>query len=339
MRFMKVVQVPSPGADFELVEKPIPTPRPGEVLIRVEACGICHGDSLVKEGGFPGLKYPRVPGHEVVGTIEALDLESPVWRVGQRVGVGWHGGHCFQCSACRRGDFGACDRALTTGLSVDGGYAQYMVAHGEALVAIPNALEPVIAAPLLCAGSTTLGALKNSGAKAGDLVAVHGLGGLGHLAVQFASRLGFRTVALSRGREKEDLARELGAHAYVDTTTDDAAKELRNLGGARVILCTAPDAKAISQLVTGLGPGGRLMILTFVDEPLVVSPALLMRGGRGIVGWVGGSPEDALSVSVLTGVLPKVETFPLEQAAVAYDRMVSAKVLFRAVLTMGGHHG
>jgi len=329
------MQVRAPGAELELVEREVPRPRPGEVLLAVEACGICHGDAIVKGGHFPGLTYPRVPGHEVVGVIHALGSETSTWKVGQRVGVGWHGGHCFHCDACRRGEFGACETVLTTGLSTDGGYAEYMVARAEALVAIPAGLDSVRAAPLLCAGSTTFGALRASGARGGNLVAVHGLGGLGHLAVQFATKLGCKTVALSRGRDKEALAMALGAHAYVDTTAGDAAKALRDLGGADVVVCTAPNAKAISELVGGLRNHGRLVIVTFVDEPLQLPAALLMRGTRSVTGWVGGNMDDALRFGVLTGALPMVEEFPLEQAARAFGRMMSAKVHFRAVLRMG----
>ncbi|MGO8950402.1 MAG: alcohol dehydrogenase catalytic domain-containing protein [Ktedonobacterales bacterium] len=335
MSLMKAVRVPAPGAEFELVHIEIPQPDTGEVLLKVEACGVCHGDAIVKQGSFPGLRYPRVPGHEVVGVIERLGSPSADWQVGQRVGVGWQGGHCFHCRACRRGEFGACERGLTTGLSSDGGYAEYMLARMEALTAIPDELSAVQAAPLLCAGSTTFGALKNSVARGGDLVALHGLGGLGHLAVQYAVKLGFRTAVLSRGTEKEQLARELGAQVYIDTKTQDAAQALSELGGARVILCMAPSSQDISPLVGGLGRGGELVIITFVNEPLRVSPMLLMRGSRSIRGWVGGNGEDTLRFSLLSGVTPMVEVFPLEQAAVAFERMMSAQVHFRAVLQMG----
>jgi D-arabinose 1-dehydrogenase-like Zn-dependent alcohol dehydrogenase len=337
MPVMKVMQVPTPGADFELAHKDIPEPKANEVLLKVEACGICHGDALAKEGHFPGLHYPRIPGHEVVGVIEQLGSPSSHWQVGQRVGVGWHGGHCFQCAACRRGEFGACEQMLTTGLSTDGGYAEYMVARLEALTAIPNGLSSVEAAPFLCAGSTTLGALRHSAAQGGDLVAIQGLGGLGHLAVQYAVKLGFQTVALSRGKDKEELALKLGAHHYFDTTTVDPAQALMQLGGARVILCTAPNSQAISALVGGLGRNGQLMIVTYANEPIQFAPALLMRGGRSISGWVGGNAGDTLRFSLLTHIRPLVEVFPLEQAALAYERMMTAQVHFRAVLQMGEH--
>ena len=333
---MQAIQVRAPGAPFELVERPVPEPLADEVLLRVEACGVCHGDSIASEGRFPGLTHPRVPGHEVVGTIEHVGSPSLAarWKVGQRVGVGWHGGHCFHCAACRRGEFGACESSLTTGLSSDGGYAQFMIARAEVLVPIPEELTSVEAAPLLCAGRTTFGALRSSEARGGDLVAIHGLGGLGHLAVQFASKLGFRTVALSRGAHKQALAMKLGAHHYIDTEAGDPAAALSRLGGARVILCTAPSGSTIGQLVNGLDRNGQLMIVTFAREPIPLSPVAILRGSRSITGWVGGAPEDALAFAVLTGVRPMIETFPLAQAATAFERMMTAKVRFRGVLTM-----
>jgi 2-desacetyl-2-hydroxyethyl bacteriochlorophyllide A dehydrogenase len=335
MPLMKAVQVNQPGADFSLVEKEIPEPKKNEVLLRVQACGICHGDTIPKEGQFPGLQYPRIPGHEVVGMIDRLGSEVQDWKVGQRVGVGWHGGHCFHCHACRKGEFLGCESSLATGVSIDGGYAQYMVARGESLVAIPDTLSSVEAAPLLCAGSTTLGALKTCTAKGGDLVAIHGLGGLGHLALQFAVKLGFETVVLSRGREKEDLARKLGAHHYIDTQQADTVKELMRQGGARVIICTAPNSVALSELVGGLAPRGQLIIITFVKEPMQIFPPLLMREGRSISGWVGGNMADTLNFSVLTGIVPLIEIFPLAQASLAYERMITSKVHFRGVLKIG----
>ena len=337
MALMKAVQISSPGGDFELVRKEIPGPKKNEVLIKVEACGVCHGDAIVKEGRFPGLQYPRVPGHEVVGTIVQIGSESKCWKAGQRVGVGWLGGHCFQCAACRSGEFGACEESLTTGITTDGGYAEFMVARMEALSSIPDGIDPVFAAPLLCAGRTTFGALESSAAKGGDLVAIHGLGGLGHLGLQFAIKLGFETAVLSRGTEKEDLARKLGAHHFIDTTKADAARELLKLGGAKVILGTAPNSKAISELIGGLSRNGEMILVAYAGEMMQLSPALLMRGGRSIRGWVGGRPEDALRFSVLTGVRPMVEVFPLEQAALAYDKMMSGKVHFRAVLKIEGN--
>ena len=336
MALMKAVQIKSPGSDFELVHKEIPKPKENEVLIKVEACGVCHGDAIVKEGRFPGLQYPRIPGHEVVGIIDQLGSKSKYWKVGQRVGVGWHGGHCFQCPACKNSEFDACEDSLTTGITTDGGYAEFMVARMEALNSIPDGLDPVEAAPLLCAGRTTFGALENSVAEGGDLVAIHGLGGLGHLALQFAVKLGFETVVLSRGTEKETLARRLGAHHFIDTNTTDASKELMNLGGAKVILCTAPNGKAISELVNGLGRNGQMIIVTYVNEMIQLSPGNLMRGSRSIMGWVGGHPEDALRFSILTGVRPMVEVLPLDQVALAFNKMMSGKVHFRSVLKMGG---
>ncbi len=334
MPTMKAVQVPAPGKDFELVTREIPEPRGNEVLIQVDSCGICHGDAVAKEGHFPGLTYPRVPGHEVVGIIRKTGSSVSAWKAGQRVGVGWHGGHCFQCRACRRGEFWACENSMTTGLSSDGGYAEYMTAREEVLVAIPEELSSVEAAPLLCAGSTSFGALRNSGAQGGDLVAIHGFGGLGHLAVQFAVRLGFRTVVLTRSREKQELARKLGAHACIDTSSTDAVKELRKMGGARVILCLAPDSKAIGELLGGLGRGGQAIIVSYACQPMQLPPALLMRGGQSIRGWVGGNMADTLSFAILFKVVPMVEVFPLEQAAQAFDKMIDAKVHFRSVLKM-----
>ncbi len=331
---MKAIQVRAPGADFELIEREIPEPKAQEVLIKVEACGICHGDSLAKEGGFPGLSYPRVPGHEVVGTIHKLGSAVAGWKAGQRVGVGWHGGHCFSCSPCREGEFGACDNSLTTGLSTDGGYAEYMIARSEVLHGIPEGLGPIEAAPLLCAGGTTLGALRHSGAKGGDLVAVQGLGGLGHLGVQYAVKLGCKTVALSRGKAKEKLARQLGAHGYIDTDSVDAAKELQAMGGAQVIVCTAPGSKGVGELVGGLARRGHLIMVSFSREPLQIPAVQLLRGARTISGWVGGDLDDTLRFSMHAGVKPMVETFPLEQAALAYEKMMSAQVLFRSVLKM-----
>ncbi len=334
MPMMRAVQVSEPGAGLELVNREIPEPGDNEVLIRVEACGICRGDALAKEGHWPGIKYPIIPGHEVVGVVEAVGSQAKGWKIGQRVGVGWHGGHCFQCSACRRGDFLACGHSLTTGLSIDGGYAEYMVARSEALVGIPDKLTPVETAPLLCAGRTTFGALQNCGARAGELVAIHGLGGLGHLAVQYSAKLGFQTAVLSRGREKEELAYKLGAHIYIDTNATDAVKELKELGGARVILGTAPSSKAISELIGGLSRNGKMIIVTGVSEPLHFSPSLLLAGSRSVSGWVAGSIEEAVRFSMLFGVVPVVEVFPLEQAALAFEKMMTSKVHFRSVLRM-----
>jgi D-arabinose 1-dehydrogenase-like Zn-dependent alcohol dehydrogenase len=334
MQLMKAIQVSVPGAEFELVHKEIPEPKGNEVLIKVEACGICHGDALAKEGHFPGIKYPIIPGHEVVGSINKVGSFVTNWRLGQRVGVGWHGGHCFQCSACREGDFGACEHSLTTGLSTDGGYAEYMVARTEVLVNIPEKLTAEEVAPLLCAGRTTFGALQSCAAKGGELVAIHGLGGLGHLAVQYAVKLGFKTAVLSRGREKEELAYKLGAHIYIDTDSSNPAEELMKLGGAKVILCTAPNSKTISQLVGGLGRNGEIIIVTGAVDMMQISPMLLLGGERSLRGWVGGELEETIRFSILFGIIPMVEVFPLEEAAKAYEKMMTAKVHFRAVLKM-----
>jgi D-arabinose 1-dehydrogenase-like Zn-dependent alcohol dehydrogenase len=334
MASMRAVQVGRPGGDFELVRREIPQPKEGEVLIKVEACGVCHGDAIVKDGTFPGITYPRIPGHEVIGTIAKLGPATGDFRIGERVGVGWHGGHCGKCAACRRGEFWACESSMTTAISTDGGYAEYMVARSEVPLPIPAELDPVAGAPLLCAGRTTFGALRNSAAKPGDLVAVQGLGGLGHLGLQFAVKMGFRTVALSRGRDKEELALKLGAHLYIDTDSTDAVKELRRLGGAKVILCTAPNAKAVSELVGALGRNGQAVIVGASRDMLQVAPGMLIGGGRSIVGSGAGEVGDAIDFSILAGIVPMVEVFPLEQAALAYEKMMTAKVHFRSVLKM-----
>jgi 2-desacetyl-2-hydroxyethyl bacteriochlorophyllide A dehydrogenase len=332
MPLMKAIQVSAPGSDFTLVQKEIPEPKEHEVLLKVHACGICHGDAIVKQGYFPGLLYPRTPGHEVVGTITKLGSESHYWKVGQRVGVGWRGGHCQRCKSCLKGEFWACEAPLATGISTDGGYAEYMVARMDVLTAIPDELSSVEAAPLLCAGATTLGALKNSKVQGGDLIAIQGFGGLGHLALQFAVRLGLKPAVISRGKEKEELARKLGAQIYIDTNKVNAAQELMKYGGARAIFCTAPNSKDISALVEGLARNGQLIIITFVNDPLQISPVQLMRAVRSVSGWVGGNAADTLNFSVLTHVVPMIEVFPLEQASLAFDRMMTAKVHFRAVL-------
>jgi D-arabinose 1-dehydrogenase-like Zn-dependent alcohol dehydrogenase len=330
---MKAILVRSAGAEFELIEREIPEPQGHEVLIKVEACGICHGDALVKEGKFPGLTYPRVPGHEVVGTVAKLGGAVTNWTLGQRVGVGWHGGHCRYCKACRQGEHGACPNHQITGLSMDGGYAEYMIGREEAMVAIPDELSSGEAAPLLCAGATVFGALGHAEASGGDLVAVQGLGGLGHLALQFAVKLGCKVVVVSRGNDKETLAFKLGAAAYIDSSKGDAGKQLQAMGGAAVIICTAPNGKAMSELVAGLATGGRMVIVAAGRDPLTVSPFLLL-GKKSISGWVGGNMEETIAFAVHTKVLPTIETFPLEQAAEAFEKMMTAKVRFRAVLKM-----
>jgi len=328
-------EINSPGSGFELVQREIPSPKSNEVLIKVSACGICHGDAIVKEGHFPGIKYPRIPGHEVMGTIAQLGAGVEHWDLGQKVGVGWHGGHCFKCKACRRGDFKACENSLITGISIDGGYAEYMIARLEALVSIPDEMSFLEGAPLLCAGRTTFGGLKYSQARGGDLVAIHGLGGLGHLAVQYAVKLGFKTVVLSRGKDKEKLAYALGAHVYIDTNTTDPSKELMKMGGAKVILCTAPNGQAIADLISGLGRDGEIINVTGAREPMQIPPMLLLGGQRSIKGWVGGEIEETLNFSTLFKVKPMVELFPLEEAAAAYDKMITSKVHFRSVLRIG----
>ncbi|MBF5043776.1 zinc-binding dehydrogenase [Aggregicoccus sp. 17bor-14] len=332
---MKAMQVKKPHGAFELVQLPVPEPAAGQVRIAVEACGLCHSDALVKEGGFPGLAYPRVPGHELVGRVDALGAGVSEWKPGQRVGVGWHGGHCFVCEPCRAGDFIQCVRAQICGISYDGGYAEYVVAPHEALAAIPDALDAVAAAPLLCAGVTTFNALRHSGARAGDTVAVQGIGGLGHLGIQFARHLGFRTVALSRGEDKRALALELGAHVYLDQAKGKAATLLQELGGARAILATAPSAKLMGPLVDGLRRDGVLLVVGADAAPIEVSPLQLIFGRRRVQGWPSGTAKDSeetLAFSALEGIAPRNEVFPLEQANEAYARMIENRVRFRAVL-------
>jgi D-arabinose 1-dehydrogenase-like Zn-dependent alcohol dehydrogenase len=337
MSQMTAVEIRSPGTPFEVVMRGIPAPGPSRVRIRVQACGICHSDVFVKEGYWPGLQYPRVTGHEVAGVVDEVGAGVTAWKKGQRVGVGWHGGHCGQCDPCRRGDFMGCRYFQVTGFQEDGGYAQYMIAKSEAVAAIPDALSPVEAAPILCAGVTTFNSLRHSDAVAGDLVAVQGLGGLGHLGIQFASRMGFHTVAIGRGKDKEPLALKLGAARYFDTGSMDVAKELTSLGGASVILATAPDSKAMSALVDGLGVGGQLLVVGASADPITVTPIQLIGGRRSIRGWPSGTArdsEDTLNFCVLTGIRPMVETLPLEQAAAGYERMLSGKARFRVVLTV-----
>src|SRR5881392_1424045 len=334
---MKAAQISKAGGDFELVEREIPQPGPGQVRVKVEACGICHSDVLVKEGLWPGLQYPRVPGHEVAGRIDALGANVTNWRKDQRVGVGWHGGHDFVCEQCRRGDFAMCVNRKVTGIDFDGGYAEYMIAPAEAMAAIPEELPPEEAGPFMCAGVTVFNALRNSGARVGDVVAVHGIGGLGHLGVQYARQMGFETVAVGRGRDKEALARKLGAHHYIDSGTGDAAAELQKLGGARVILATAPNAQAISALVDGLSPNGKLLVPAAPAEPLTVSVISLIMGRRSVAGWYSGTArdsQDTLEFSALTGVHPIIEKYSLSRVAEAYEQMHSGKARFRVVLTM-----
>jgi D-arabinose 1-dehydrogenase-like Zn-dependent alcohol dehydrogenase len=337
MAQMTAVQLNRPGAPFEVVAREIPDPGQNMVRIKVQACGVCHSDVFVKEGHWPGLDYPRITGHEVAGVIDALGSGVTVWQKGQRVGIGWHGGHDGQCVACRRGDFIACQNLRVTGFHDDGGYAQYMIARSDTLASIPDALSPVEAAPILCAGITTFNSLRHSGAVAGDLVVVQGLGGLGHLGIQFASKMGFRTVAIGRGKDKERLALELGATSYLDTDTANVAAELAKMGGASVILATAPNSKAMSNLIDGLGVGGTLLVVGASADPIHVTPLQLIGQRRSIQGWPSGKAQDSqdtLNFCALTGIRPMTETFPLEQAAAAYDRMLSGKARFRVVLTM-----
>ena len=334
---MKVAQVPKAGGDFQIVEREIPTPDAGQVRIQVQACGVCHSDALTKEGLWPGIQYPRIPGHEIVGLIDELGAGVTVWKKGQRVGVGWHGGQDNTCPSCRRGDFRNCRNLKIPGISYDGGYQQYMVAPVEALAAVPESLDTAEAAPLLCAGITTFNALRHSGAFPGDLVAVVGIGGLGHLGVQFGNKFGFKVAAIGRGSENAVLAKKLGASVYIDSTATNAAEELQKLGGAQVILATAPSSKSMSEMIDGLGPNGKLMVIGAAFEPIEVTPLQLISGSRTIQGWAAGTPadsEDTLRFAELSGVRPMIETYPLERAGEAYERMMSGKAQFRVVLTM-----
>ena len=337
MRQMKVAQVPSPGAAFQMVEREIPEPDRGQVRIKVQACGVCHSDVLTKEGLWPGIQYPRVPGHEVAGVIDELGAGVSEWKKGQRVGVGWHGGQDNTCRECRRGDFRNCRNLKIPGISYDGGYQQYMVAPEEALVSMPESLGDSEAAPLLCAGITTYNSLRHSGALPGDLVAVQGIGGLGHLGIQFANKFGYKVAAIGRGSENAALATKLGASVYIDSQSTNAAEALQKLGGAQVILATAPSSKAMSELIDGLGPNGKLMVIGATFDPIEVTPIQLISGSRSIQGWASGTPadsEDTLRFAELTGVRPMIETYPLEKADEAYARMLSGKAQFRVVLTM-----
>ncbi len=334
---MKAAHVSHPGAEFQIVEREIPKPGAGQVRIKVQACGICHSDMFTKEGQWPGIQYPRVPGHEVVGIIDELGDGVSEWRKGQYVGVGWHGGHDGTCRACRRGDFRNCRNLKIPGISYDGGYQQYMVTPVEALVAMPETLGAAEAAPLLCAGNTVYNALRHSGAMPGDLVAVLGIGGLGHLGIQFANKFGYKVAAIGRGSENAALAKKLGASVYIDSTSTNAAEALQTLGGAEVILATAPSSKAMSELFEGLGPNGKLMVIGVAADPIEVTPIQLVSGSRTIQGWASGTSadeEDTVRFAELSGVRPMIETYPLEKAAEGYARMISGKAQFRVVLTM-----
>ncbi len=334
---MKVAQITKPGSGIEIVEREIPTPGAGQVRIKVQACGVCHSDVLTVEGGMPGIQYPRVPGHEVAGIIDEVGEGVTTWKKGQRVGVGWHGGQDNTCPECRRGDFRNCRNLKISGITYDGGYQQYMVAPIEALASIPDSLNDVEAAPLLCAGITTYNALRHSGALPGDLVAIQGIGGLGHLGVQFANKFGYKVAAIGRGAQNGSLAKKLGAHVYIDSQATNAAEELQKLGGAKVILATAPNSKSMSALIDGLGTNGVFMVAGASFDPIEVTPVQLIFGSRRIQGWASGIPadsEDTLRFAELSGVRPMVETYPLEKAAEAYARMMSGKAEFRVVLTM-----
>jgi D-arabinose 1-dehydrogenase-like Zn-dependent alcohol dehydrogenase len=346
---MRSVQVSKPGGPLEIVDHNIPEPGLAQVRIKVQACGICHSDSLTKDGLWPGILYPRVPGHEIAGVIEAVGKDVNEWKSGQRVGVGWHGGHCGHCDSCRRGDFVTCSYLQVPGISYDGGYADYMIAPKEAVAAMPDELSPTEAAPLMCAGITTYNALRNSGARPGDVVAILGIGGLGHLAIQFSNKMGFRTIAIGRGEDKEEMVKKLGAIHYIDSNSGNAAEELLKYGGsssggrdagrgAKAILATVPSGKAMNSVLGGLAVNGKLIVIGVSNEPIEVPPNLFVLGRRSLVGWPAGTSidsQDTLSFSVLSGVRPMTEVYPLERAAEAYQQMISGKARFRAVLTTG----
>jgi D-arabinose 1-dehydrogenase-like Zn-dependent alcohol dehydrogenase len=337
MATMKVAQVGRAGGPFELVVREVPQPGPGQVRVRVQACGICHSDEMTKEGHWPGIKYPRVPGHEIAGVVDEVGSGVTNWTEGQRVGVGWYGGHCGHCIACRRGEFVNCEFLPVPGISYDGGYEEYMVAPADALALMPEGIAAEEAAPLLCAGITTYNALRHAGARPGDLVAIQGVGGLGHLGIQYANKFGYRVAAVSRGVDNAALARKLGAHHYIDSQASNPAEELQKLGGARVILATAPSGKAMTALFDGLGTNGKMVVVGASMEPIQVTPLQLIMGRKSLQGWPSGTSadsEDTLNFSVLTGVRPMIEKFPLERAAEAYARMISGKAEYRVVLTM-----
>ena len=331
------VQVAKAGAPLEVVSKEIPDPTAGQVRVRVEACGVCHSDSVTVEGLFPFISYPRVPGHEVIGKIESVGEGVPQWKPGQRVGIGWYGGHCRRCEPCRRGDFIACQNPSIPGATYDGGYSDYILVPAEALAAVPDSLQSLAAAPLLCAGLTTFNALRNSGARPPDTVAVLGMGGLGHLGVQFAAKMGFNTVAIARGADKEQFAHDLGARHYLDSSTTDVAAALQKLGGARVILATVTDAGAMSAALGGLGYAGEFIIVGIPSQPIQAAVPGLVLQRQSIRGWPSGASidsEDTLKFSEITGVLPSIEQYPLDRAQEAYARMMSGKARFRVVLDM-----
>jgi len=337
MAKMKAAQVDRAGGPIELVEREVPRPGPGAVRVRVQACGICHSDMFTKEGQWPGIQYPRVPGHEIAGIVDEVGDGVIGWVKGQRVGVGWYGGHCGHCRPCRLGEFINCEFLPVPGINYDGGYEEYMVAPADALALMPEGISAEEAAPLLCAGITTYNALRHSGARPGDLVAVQGVGGLGHLAIQFANKFGYKVAAVSRGPENAALARKLGAHHYIDSQASKPADELKKLGGARVILATAPSGKAMTALFDGLGTNGKMVVVGASMEPILVTPIQLISGRKSLQGWPSGTSadsEDTLNFAVLTGVRPVIEKFPLDRAAEAYERMMSGKAEYRVVLTM-----
>jgi D-arabinose 1-dehydrogenase-like Zn-dependent alcohol dehydrogenase len=334
---MKVAVIPKAGAEFEVIEREIPTPGKGQVRIRVQACGVCHSDVFTKDGLWPGIAYPRVPGHEIAGVVDALGDGVSGWKAGQHVGVGWHGGHDGTCVSCRRGDFITCVNGQVPGIHYDGGYAQYTVVPQEAVAAMPDDMDPITSAPLMCAGITTFNALRHSGALPSDLVAVQGVGGLGHLGIQFANKFGYKVAAIGRGSDSAPLAKKLGANVYIDSRATKVAEELQKLGGARVILATAPDAKSMSALIDGLGVGGKLIVVGASTDPIEVAPLQLIPGRKGIQGWPSGTAsdsEDTLRFAQLTGVRPMIEKYPLARAGEAYARMMSGHAEFRVVLTM-----
>ncbi len=336
MATMKIARVPEANAQFEIADVDIPEPGPRQVRIKVHACGVCHSDSITVAGAM-GNEFPRAPGHEVAGEVDAVGDGVDAWSPGDRVGVGWFGGCCFTCEPCRRGNFIACENGQVAGISYDGGYAEYMVAPAEALARIPDDLSDVDAAPLLCAGITTFNALRESVARPGDLVAILGIGGLGHLGVQYAAKMGFEVVAIARGTDKEPLARELGAHHYIDSTSADVAKELTKLGGAQVVLATVTVPDAMTPALGGLKPHGQLVVVGASADPMQVPPFALIPGSRAVQGHASGTSqdsEDTLRFSTLTGVRPTIETLPLDEAQAAYDKMMDGDARFRMVLTM-----
>jgi D-arabinose 1-dehydrogenase-like Zn-dependent alcohol dehydrogenase len=333
----KIARIPAQNGSFEIAEVELASPGPGHVLVAVEACGICHSDSLTVNNGFGNIQYPRAPGHEIAGRIEALGDGVLGWNVGDRVGIGWHGGHCGYCDRCRRGDFITCRRMQVPGMAYDGGYGEYVVAPAVALAKIPDALTAVEAAPLMCAGVTTYNALRHSGALPGDLVAIHGIGGLGHLGVQFANKMGFETVAIARGEDKGPLAKQLGAHHYLDSNAGDVARALKKLGGARTILATVTNAQAMASVVGGLGYDGVLVIVGVAIEPLPLATAMMIGGRQSVLAWPSGTcadSEDTMKFCALTGIRAMVETIPLARAQEGYDKMMNNAARFRMVLTV-----